>query len=73
MNIFGNPTGSGDSDRLGRLVRLVGRALLWGCVVLLLVRGLITTLGIGATRVVTTTSGVGTHITSTPVTGPEVK
>ncbi|HTB49422.1 MAG TPA: hypothetical protein VK701_00460 [Solirubrobacteraceae bacterium] len=75
MNIFGNSTDrrSGDNDRVNGLVRWVGRALLWGCILLLLVRGLITTLGLGATHVVTTTRAVGTQFTPAPAPSTEGK
>jgi hypothetical protein len=75
MNLFGNSPDrrSGDNDRVNRLVRLVGRVLLWGCILLLLVRGLVTTLGLNATRVVTTTRAIGTQVTPAPAPSTEGK
>ena len=45
-----------------RLARVLGRLLLWGCVLLLLIRGAISMLNTGS-RVVTTTRGVTVTVT----------
>jgi len=40
--------GRSSGDSFARLVRFVGRLVLWGCVLLLLVRGAISVLGSGS-------------------------
>lgn len=52
-----------------RLIRVVGRALLWGCVLLLLVRGIASYFG-NNSRVPTTTRGVTVTVTQ-PVTAEQ--
>jgi hypothetical protein len=50
------------SDGLARIARIVGRVLLWGCVLLLLIRGALSMLSTDS-RVVTTTRGVTVTVT----------
>jgi hypothetical protein len=59
-----NQSGIGRSpaDVLTRLVRIAGRVLLWGCVLLLLVRGALSLLSTD-TRTVTKASGVTVTVT----------
>lgn len=59
-----NQSGIGRSpvDGFTRLVHIAGRVLLWGCVLLLLVRGAISLLSTD-TRVVTKASGVTVTVT----------
>jgi hypothetical protein len=51
------------SDGLAHCTRIVGRLLLWGCVLLLLIRGVLSLLGAPNTRTVTTTRGVTVTVT----------
>jgi hypothetical protein len=64
MTIFGNtnPQHGGPSGSVNRVGRLVGRLLLWGCVLLLLIRGIASYLASNP-NVVTTTRGTGTTVT----------
>jgi hypothetical protein len=57
-----DPSFSRPNDGLTRLARIVGRLLLWGCVLLLLVRGALSMLSTDS-RVVTTTRGVTVTVT----------
>lgn len=50
------------SENVNRLARFVGRMLLWGCVLLLLVRGVASYLSTGS-HVVTTSRGAGVTVT----------
>jgi hypothetical protein len=50
------PTVRGGSSAVGRLVRFVARALLWGCVLLLIIRGIASEFQ--ASRTVTAARGV---------------
>jgi hypothetical protein len=47
MSIFGNTNlqQGGPAEGVNRLARCVGRLLLWGCVLLLLIRGIVFYLG----------------------------
>jgi hypothetical protein len=51
------------SDGFTRCTRIVGRLLLWGCVLLLLIRGALSILSTPDTRAVTTTRGVTVTVT----------
>jgi hypothetical protein len=51
------------SDGLARVARVAGRLLLWGCVLLLLIRGALSILSAPEPRVVTTTRGVTVTVT----------
>jgi hypothetical protein len=51
------------SDGLTRLARVVGRLLLWGCVLLLLIRGALSMLGTPEPHVGTATRGVTVTVT----------
>jgi hypothetical protein len=64
MTIFGytNPQRSGPPGSVSRAGRVVARLLLWGCVVLLLIRGIASYLA-SDPHVATTTRGVGTTVT----------
>ena len=64
MSIFGKSKSQQDGSAVGasRLTRVVGRMLLWGCVLLLLVRGMASYLSPGS-HVVTTTRGAGVTVT----------
>lgn len=70
MSIFSRTTNSDSqlsagpnrADSFTRLGRFVGRALLWGCVLLLLVRGIASYFS-PASHVVTTTRGVTVTVT----------
>lgn len=64
MNIFGKSQTQQDGSAISvnRLTRVVGRMLLWGCVLLLLIRGIASYLSLGS-HVVTTTRGVGVTVT----------
>jgi hypothetical protein len=53
----------GGSDSFTRLARIVGRLLLWGCVLLLLIRGALSILSTPDTRAVTTIRGVTVTVT----------
>ena len=55
----------------GRLTRAAGRLLLWGCVLLLLVRGIASYISSGS-RVVTTTRGVTVTVTQPARTEPSI-
>jgi hypothetical protein len=63
-------TESQTPQSVNRLTRLVARLLLWGCVLLLLVRGIASYFGGGDPRVVTTTRGVGVTVTQPASTVP---
>jgi hypothetical protein len=54
---------------VNHLARLVGRLLLWGCVLLLLIRGMASYLDTGS-HVVTTTRGAGVTVTQPANTVP---
>jgi hypothetical protein len=58
----GSSAGRSPADGFTRLTRIAGRLLLWGCVLLLLIRGAISLLSTDS-RVVTTTHGVGVTVT----------
>lgn len=64
MSIFGKSNSRQDGSAVGvsRLTRCVGRLLLWGCVLLLLIRGMASYLGTGS-HVVTKTRGAGVTAT----------
>lgn len=64
------PTESQTPQSVNRLARFVGRLLLWGCVLLLLVRGIASYFGGDDPRVVTTTRGVGVTVTQPASTVP---
>ena len=63
MSIFGKSNSQQDGSAVGagRLTRFVGRLLLWGCVLLLLIRGMASYLSTGS-HVVTTTRGAGVTV-----------
>ena len=71
MSIFGKSNSQQDGSAVGagRLTRFVGRLLLWGCVLLLLIRGMASYLSTGS-HVVTTTRGAGVAVTQTTSTMP---
>lgn len=70
MTVFRRTTnGSQPTENVNRLVRFVGRLLLWGCVLLLLVRGIASYLS-SDSRVMTTTRGVGVTVTRPASTVP---
>jgi hypothetical protein len=77
MSVFRRTTSSdsesyvsrNQADWLARLGRFVGRVLLWGCVLLLLVRGVASYFD-GGSRVVTTTRGVTVTVTQPAHTEP---
>jgi hypothetical protein len=54
--------GRASVDGVGRMPRFAGRVLLWGCVLLLLIRGALSLLGNGS-RAVTTTRGATVTVT----------
>lgn len=58
-----DPGGVRSSDSFTRCARIVGRLLLWGCVLLLLIRGALSILSTPDTRAVTTTRGVTVTVT----------
>jgi hypothetical protein len=64
MNILGKSQTRQDGSAVGvnRLTRFVGRMMLWGCVLLLLIRGIASYLSPGS-HVVTTTRGAGVTVT----------
>jgi len=64
MSTFGksNSQQKGSAVGVGRLIRFVGRLLLWGCVLLLLIRGMASYLGTGL-HVVTTARGADVTVT----------
>jgi hypothetical protein len=64
MSIFGKSNSQQDGSAVGvnHLARFVGRLLLWGCVLLLLIRGIASYLGANA-HVVTTTRGAEVTVT----------
>jgi hypothetical protein len=64
MSIFGKSKSQQGGSVVGvkRLTRFVGRMLLWGCVLLLLIRGVASYLSTGS-HVVTTTRGAGVTVT----------
>jgi hypothetical protein len=64
MSIFGKSKTQQSVSAVGvnRLTRFVGRMLLWGCVLLLLIRGMASYLSTGS-HVVTTTRGAGVTVT----------
>lgn len=71
MTVFRRTTnGSQPTENVNRLVRFAGRLLLWGCVLLLLVRGIASYFGGGDSRVMTTTRGVGVTVTQPASTVP---
>ena len=71
MGIFGKANSQQDGSAVGvnRLTRFVGRMLLWGCVLLLLIRGMASYLSTGS-HVVTTTRGAGVTVTQPASTVP---
>lgn len=77
MSIFRRTTNSDSQSSVGRnqtdgftrLGRFVGRVLLWGCVLLLLIRGIASYLG-PVSHVVTTTRGVTVTVTQPAHTEP---
>lgn len=64
MSIFGKFDSQQDRSAVGgnHLARFAGRALLWGCVLLLLIRGMASYLSTDS-HVVTTTRSVGVMVT----------
>jgi len=64
MSIFGKSNSQKDGSTAGvtRLTRFAGRVLLWGCVLLLLVRGIASYFDM-TSRVPTTTRGVTVTVT----------
>lgn len=72
MSIFRNTNSQHGGPQVGvnRLARFVGRLLLWGCVLLLLMRGIASYFGGGDPGVVTTTRGVGVTVTQPASTVP---
>jgi hypothetical protein len=64
MSIFGNTNSQqgGPTEDVNRLGRFVGRLLLWGCVLLLLIRGIASYLA-GDSHTATATRRAGVSIT----------